>query len=328
MGWAVNTRARQKPLRPDLIDQAEIGVPPMSDWHTLRAEMDADRERRIFLSHEFVSQVDDATARRIIEAIGDRIHVAITLRSPGKIVPSLWTQSVRDDAQTEPFDAWIDRFFGRNAERPIGERYRRAYVQSALVDRWARLVGPDNVTVIIVDKSEPTLLTDTFETMLGLPTGMLQHGRSNDSLTAADAELFRRVNIILRDRGANWSTFHNLVWQGAIKLGPEHRDVGADEPRVVLPAWAAEIADADGARFAESIRHSAVRVVGNVDNLAARSKSAEWHSPDHLPIDIAAEAVAGAVLAGQRARDSLKKELKARATEVEELKIKIAKLSR
>jgi len=321
MGWAVNTWSRRRPLGPDLLDRDDVnGIPPASDWTSLKEEIDADQERRIFLTHEFVSQVDDDTARRIVDAIGPRVHIAITLRAPGQIVPSLWAQSVRDDAQIEPYDRWIERFFGRVPDQPLSPRYQRAYQQADLVDRWSRLVGPEKVTVTIVDKTRPTLLTDTFEAMLGLPSGMLRVERSNDSLMAVDAELFRRVNIILRDRNALWTTFQALVWQGAIKLGPERREVGADERRVVLPPWAAQIANADGARFADALRQSPVRVVGNVENLATKVGSAPWDPIDTVPIDIAAEAVAGAVLAGQKARESLKKE-------VADLKAQVAKLS-
>lgn len=327
MGWSVNTWSRSKPLTPDRLDVDTTGVPPRKDWDDLKAEIDGDRERRIFITHEFVSQVDDATARRIIEGIGDPIHVCLTLRAPGQIVPSLWAQSVRDDAQTEPFEDWLARFFGKDPDHPISERFQRAYDQGRLVERWARLVGPDNVTVIVVDKSDPGLLTGSFEAMLGLPPGTLDWRQSNPSLAAIDAELFRHVNAILRDRGATWSTFHTLVRYGAIKLGPERRKVSPDEPRVVLPPWAADIADQDGASFAERIRESKVRVVGNLDKLATKSPAAEWRSMDSIPVGIAAEAVAGAVLAGQKVRGTARKEADTQAAELAALKAELAKVT-
>lgn len=327
MGWSVNTWNRSKPLQPDRLDVDTTGVPPRKDWDDLKAEIEADQERRIFITHEFVSQVDDATARRIVEAIGEPIHICLTLRAPGQIVPSLWAQSVRDDAQTEPYDHWLDRFFGKDPDHPISERFQRAYDQGRLVERWAGLVGPDNVTVIIVDKSDPGLLTGAFESMLGLPPGTLDWRRSNSSLAAIDAELFRHVNAVLRDKGASWSTFHNLVRYGAIKYGPERRKVSPDEPRTLLPAWAAEIADRDGARFAESIRESKVRVVGNLDNLTAASPSGDWHSIDEIPVGIAAEAVAGAIVAGQKARSVIRKELDARTAELTKIKKDLARVT-
>ncbi|QGN32940.1 hypothetical protein [Microlunatus sp. Gsoil 973] len=327
MEWSVNTWNRARPLGPDRLDVDRTGIPAREEWERLKEEIDAEIERRIFITHEFVSQVDDATAQRIIDAIGDPTHVCITLRAPGRIVPSLWAQSVRDDAQTEPFESWLGRYFGKDSEHPLPERHRRAYDQGQLVSRWASLIGPENVTVIVVDRSDPDLLASAVEAMLGLPHETLSWKRSNDSLTATDAELFRHVNVILRDRKATWSTFHNLVWQGAIKLGPEQRSVSPNEPRVLLPPWAAEIADRDGARFAEHIRGTAVRVVGDLDNLAVKSPTAPWRSIEEIPVNIAAEAVAGAVLAGQRARRDARKELDKQAAELEQLQTELAELT-
>src|SRR4051794_10760861 len=108
MGWSVDTWRRSGELRPDLLDVDTAGVPPRREWDTLKAEIEADQERRIFLTHEFVSQADDATARKVVDEIGGPVHVCLTVRSPGRIVPSLWSQSVTDDAQTEPFGTWID----------------------------------------------------------------------------------------------------------------------------------------------------------------------------------------------------------------------------
>ncbi|GAB3926107.1 hypothetical protein GCM10011575_07120 [Microlunatus endophyticus] len=320
IGWSVNTWARAKPLEPDRLDIDAKGVPPRGDWDRVKAEIEADPDRRIFLTHEFVSQVDDSTARKVVEAVGEPIHVCITLRSPGEIVPSLWAQSVRDDAQTEPFVDWLARFFGKDPVHPISARFQRAYDQGQLVNRWARLVGPDNVTVIVVDKSDPRLLTGTFEAMLGLPDGVLEWRPSNASLAAIDAELFRHVNAILRDRGAGWSTFHSLVRYGAIKLGPERRQLSPGEPRVVLPSWAGEIARRDGTQFADAIRHSGVRIVGDVDTIGADFRTADWPTMSAVPIDVAAEAVAGGILAGQKARTDLSKEVADRAAEINRLR--------
>jgi len=302
MGYSVDTWKRPAPLRPDLLDVDKAGVPPARLWTDLEREIDADRERRIFITHEFVSQADDATARRIVDALGERTHVCLTLRSPGQIVPSLWAQGIRDDAQTEPFEQWLDRFYGKDPEHPMSGRFLRAYDQADLIERWAQLVGPDNITVVIVDPAQPTQLTDSFEAMLGLPAGMLTWGRTNRSLTAPEVELFRIANIELRERGADWLSYFDLVRKGAILYGAQRRKLSADEPRVALPAWAARIADQDGRDFADCIARSAVRVVGDLNALALPSRSADLPQIDQVPVDLAAPAIAAAVLAAQERR--------------------------
>lgn len=320
MGWSVDTWKRTGELRPDLLDVDRAGVPPQTEWTQLRAELAADPERRVFLTHEFVSQADDATARRIVAAIGGPVHICITLRAPGSIVPSLWTQSITDDAQTQPYEPWIRRFFGVEGADPLPGRYQRAYDQGALVNRWADIVGADQVTVVVVDQSDPSLLTSAFEAMLGLPAQTLEWRLSNRSLTAVDAELFRHVNVILRDRRADWTTFYDLVWKGAIRLGPSRRKSRADELRVRLPAWAAARAAADGRRYVEEIERSAVRVVGDLGRIAVEPSAAEWRDLEEVPIEIAADAVAAAILAGQEQRKALRKKIKAQAAELAALR--------
>ncbi|WP_188898600.1 hypothetical protein [Microlunatus endophyticus] len=319
IGWSVDVWRRTGRLGPDLLDVEASGVPDRRLWNELRAEIDADTQRRVFITHEFVSQVDDTTAARIVEAVGEPVHICITVRAPARIVPSLWAQGMRDDAQTEPFEDWLRRFFGRDVEQPASGRFQRAYDHGDLVQRWARLVGSQNVTVIVVDPSQPTLMTGAFEQMLGLPDGMLQWRTSNRALTAVEAELFRTANAELRDRGADWRTFFELVRKGAVRLGPERREVGPDERRVTLPPWAAEIVTADGQRFARAIRQSGVRVVGDLDTLAVAPETAEWHDIEQIPVAIAANALAGAVLAGQLQRDKFQAQLNSASARVAKL---------
>ncbi len=324
MGWSVDTWKRTGTLRPDLLDIDRAGIPPRREWNALAAEIDADPDRRIFLTHEFVSQADDATARRVVEAIGGCVHVCITLRAPGRIVPSLWTQSITDDAQTETFGEWISRFYGADGTQPLPARYQRAYDHGQLVSRWAGLVGSGNLTVVVVDESEPRLLTSTFEDLLGLPAETLDWRLSNRSLTAVDAELFRHVNLLLRDRRADWATFYSLIWKGAVRLGPSRRTSGPDELRVRLPPWAARRAAEDGRRFAEEIQRSGVRVVGELDRLAAEPSAAEWTDIAQVPVEIAADAVAAAVLAGQEQRTRLQKRIRSQSAQLTTLRRELA----
>jgi hypothetical protein len=161
--------------------------------------------------------------------------------------------------------------------------------------------------------------------MLGLPSGTLRWKLTNRSLTAIEAELFRHVNADLRDRGADWSTFYKLDRKGAIRLGPERRKVSTDEPRVLLPPWAAQIADKDGRRFADSIRRCQVRIVGDLEKLAADSPTAEWHDMDSVPIDIAANGVVGAVSAAQQSADGFRQKTDSQAAEIARLNEELAK---
>ena len=326
MGFSVETWRRAGELRPDLMDIDTAGIPSQKMWKDLRAEIDADTERRVFLTHEFVSQADDATAQRVIDGIGGQVHICITLRTPGQMIPSLWAQGLKDDAQTEPYLDWLNRFYGKDPEHPISGRYQRMCDQGQLVQRWARLVGPENVTAIVVDSARPNQLTSALEAMLGLPKATLEWKPTNRSLTAPESELFRQVNLSLRERKASWSTFDRLVFKGAIMRGAGPRDVPQDEARLMLPPWAAEQSMADGRRFAEDIRQSGVRVVGDLEVLAKEPRSGEWTPIDQVPSDLAGQVVAAAIVSGREWRDQWKRIADDRSAELKKVKQELAEL--
>ncbi len=70
-----------------------------------------------------------------------------------------------------------------------------------MIDRWAAELGADRLTVMILDPDDRGLLMRSFEAVLALPEGTLSQlpaGAQNRSMTAAEAELFRQVNIALK----------------------------------------------------------------------------------------------------------------------------------
>jgi flagellar motility protein MotE (MotC chaperone) len=310
LGWSTWTGRRAGPLGPDLLDVDTAGVPDAQYWHELKAEIDAETTRRVLVTHEFVSQADDAACRRIIDELGpDRVHVAITLRPPAAILPSLWAQNIKDDAQAEPFESWVARIYGRDPNRPMPDRFQRAYDQGELVRRWTGLIGPDKVTIIVVDNANPNLLTGAFETLLELPTGTFAREEgTNRSLTAVEARLFRQLNAALREHNVDWRAFKDLIWRGAINQGPlARRSPPPEEPRVQLPYWASDAAQRDGKRFADTIRDCGVRVVGDLEALSAVQSTAEEVDPETVPIDISVQALTGSILAGQQVQHRAKK---------------------
>lgn len=328
LGWSTITAGRVGRLGPDRLDLDEGGVPDIREWDDLKAEITADTSRRILVTHEFVSQADDEGCRRIVDELGpDGIHVAITLRSPATILPSLWAQGLKDDAQTESLDSWLSRIYDSASDRPMPARFRRAYDQAELVQRWARLIGPNKVTVIVVERSQPAALSDAFESLLGLPAGMLACGvDTNRSFTAAEANVFQRLNNSLADHDVGWQSFSEFVWRGAANRGVLGRKRPGDEPRVGLPPWAAAAAKQDGERFASQIRDSGVRVLGDLDQLWVEPSPAGNVGSDTIPADVGVRALTGVILAGadtQRRANQRKAQRDAKIKRLEQVTAKL-----
>lgn len=309
MGRSTQINRRANTIGPQPPDVDGGGVPAASHWDELKAEIEHETSRRVLVTHEFVSQADDATCQKIVDELGlDRLHVAITLRAPATILPAHWAQIVKSRATIEPVDSWLARLYHPTPDNSMPEAFLRGYDQGELVQRWAHLVGPNNVTVIVVDYSQPEMLTDAFETLLGLPAGMLACEQdTNRSLTAVEAGMFRRVNVALRENTVDWRAFHDLVTQGAITQGALSRTPPPDEPRIRLPAWANEAAQRDGKRFAERIRQSGVRVVGDLDSLGTTLPARAYTEGETVPVDFSVRTLTGTVLAGQNAQHRAEK---------------------
>lgn len=250
------------------------------------------------LSSEFLAESDDATAARIIEAVGaDRVHVVVTLRNLGRILPSAWQQILKSGFETRYTD-WLDRTLNRAPAEPKPGTFWNRHRHDEVVQRWAGLVGPERFTVVVVDESQREAIYWDFEALLGLPRDLLLDHRvaANRSMTAAEAEFLRRLNVTVGGR-PGWQPYDHRVHDRLIKAIVEARIPADDEPRLQTPQWALDRAAEHGARYVEAIQASGVNVVGDLEVLRRRLTGPEAIEEDalvDLPIDVAVSAVLGA----------------------------------
>lgn len=279
-------------------------APDRRYWDELVSEVETDRTRRILLGHEYAAGADDATACRFADALGPRTHVVVTLRSYGAMLPSIWQEHNKAGNQ-EPFDDWLTRVLARPRTQQMVERVHVRHDQGALVRRWAEVVGPQNVTVVVVDPADRRGVFAAFEAMLGLPDGLLgdpDGSRTNRGLSVPEAELLRRLNSVLRAHAIGWPDYERLVVEGAAARLLADRAPADDEPRLRLPDLAADRADEEARRHVEEIASSGVRVVGDLAVLAAPAPRRTGPHEDHraveqVPVDAAVAALGGVVSA-------------------------------
>lgn len=281
-------------------------IPARAEWDELLGEANSDPDQRVLISHEGAAGATDEAAIKFVQELGHgRTHVVITLRSPASILASRWVELLKN-GRSETLDAWLKRVYGKT-DRPVPDEMRRSLDAGALVERWARAAGPQNVIVIVVDKSDRDRLTSTFERLLGLPAATLvdapgSGNLTNRSLTLAEAEVLRRVNrAVFNADETSWSVYLNVVRQGAVRRLLTQRTPTPAEARVSLPAWAADLAMADAKTWIQRITDSGVRVVGDLGSLAAPTPTPDAPEPSgNCDQTVAVELLAGAVLGASR----------------------------
>lgn len=317
--FKTGTTALQETLRhsPDALAAADVVYRGPSSWRftPLRtlAEADGPRWREIVtalaahpgrrvVSSENLCGCTDPEAARIVSALGgDRpVHILITVRTLADLLPSTWQQLLKR-GMAEPYEQWLRQVVA-DAPRGDGLFWRRNDFP-AQVRRWGALVGEDNLTVVVSDKRQPDRLLRITEGFLDLAPQCLQFhpaGKSNESLTHAEAELLRRVNEAVAEQLGE-AQYHRLVRLGVFPGMHRNRSRAADP--IPLPSWAADEMVRIGAEQAAALRAAGVRVIGDIDALAALPATVSEHTgpPAVISMDTAAAALISGLRAATRA---------------------------
>lgn len=282
-------------------------------WDALVAEVHAASDERVVVSSEFFADAAPGVVEQVVDDLGrDRVHVVVTLRSLARILPSQWQQYVQNGLLVTWTD-WLDRTLAKAyngdafAEIKPTPSFWNRHSHGDLVARWAKVVGADNVTVVVLDESDRGMLFRTFESLLDVPSGSLtpDPDLTNRSLTAGEVELVRLLNEEFQRRNWNDALYGRFVRAGVAKKLLALRRPDDAEPVTTVPRWGLERAADIGARAADQIRASGVRVIGD---LAALSELPPADEPDRpppldppVPASAAAIAVVGTILAGRKA---------------------------
>ncbi len=278
--------------------------PTRRAWAALLAEIQADSDRRVLVSHESAATCTDEQAARFRDEIGPRLQVVVTVRNYAELLHSRWQQYVKSGL-AHSFEDWLSAVLADPPRCDVTPGFHDNSDAGVVVDRWCRVVGAERLTVVVSDKSRPRGLADAFGELLDVPSELLNLGHgsraTNRSLSAAEAELVRELNAIVQKDPRLWSRHQDLVRSGVITRLQSARVPRADEHVMRLPAWAWPIAQQSGRRHADQIAASGCRIVGDLSLLHAPVPTApQIASPEHVPLDAALEALVGMMRAGVR----------------------------
>jgi len=313
--------------RPAMLGESR---PDMAYWDKLVRDVREAGDQRVVISSEFFADGDDEAARRVVADLGGpRVHVVVTLRPLARVMPSQWQQYLQNGLRT-PYLEWLDGMLRKPPYDQPTPTFWQRHRHDKLIARWAAAAGAPNVTVIVVDGSDRLALLRTFESLLGLPAGFLvpEDDVVNRSLTLAEAEVVRQLNEEFKRREWPGGSYAKFMRYGAVRQMKARRPLPG-EPPIATPAWALERMAEISAEMTRTIAALGVRVVGDLSALGRSPDLAPGRSPDlapgrspdlaapgHspprpaeagaeagtadpvIPVEAAAQAVLGAILAG------------------------------
>ena len=251
---------------------------------------------RVVISSEFFCEADGPTAEEIVRELGgDRVHVVVTLRNLGRLLPSSWQQYLKYGLTT-PYEKWLKNVFDNPGGSTSTPTFWKRHDHGAVVSRWADAAGPGNLTVMVLEEVDRSAQFIAFAQMLGIPSDVLVSRMdltSNRSMTAAEAELLVRLNKQVK-KDMQWDEYVKYIRRGVALGMVEGREPGPDEARLFTPDWALDAAAEHGQASVAAIRASGVNVLGNLDALAVRVDAgtpAPTGAAGVLPVDAAVQAV-------------------------------------
>ena len=242
-------------------------VPAETHWLRLVGDVEASTAKRILISAEGFADAGPAAARRMIADLDPSlVHVVATLRPLARILPSQWQQYVQNGL-AKAYGDWLVAIF-EGPDRAGSPSFWHRHRHDELIARWAEIVGPERVTVVVVDDLDHDASLRTFERLLGLRSGTLEpaEGIYNRSLTRPEVELVRAMHAAGIKAGLDKGLRLNIVLHGAA-ANMKLREPAPDEPRVETPPWAQERVTDVTREIVEGIRASGVRVVGDLETL-------------------------------------------------------------
>src|SRR5699024_3592096 len=146
--------------------------------------------QRVVMGCESLANADTGSIERLVDDLGpERVHVVRMLRRYDNMLPSQWQHTIAGSSP-QTYEHWLAAVFSNPHHRCW---QRQGYGE--LTRRWADVVGPEIVTVVVVDERDREANLRWFERFVGLPAQTLQlvGGHANRSFTAAEAEVVRQL---------------------------------------------------------------------------------------------------------------------------------------
>jgi hypothetical protein len=259
-------------------DVRRMRVPPSQRatvagaWDRLVAEM-ADWPGDSLMSMEWLCMANPGQIERIVSDLSPaEVHVVFSVRDVGRTVPAAW----QEFSQNRSTWHWREFLEQVTAEEPLSTPAGKAFWgqqdMEMLLERWGRSVGSPRLHVVTLPQSgaDPAELWQRMCRVVGIDADGydLSDLGSNASLGMESAELMRRVNERLAERGLSVPVYNRVFKHHLAKRVLAERK--AQESKVLLPVEYHDWARTRAEQQIRAVEESGARVVGDLDDLRPR----------------------------------------------------------
>jgi hypothetical protein len=250
----------------------------MREWERLvaavrKATPDSGGTSRAIVSSEwYAGASDEAVERAARDLDGSRMHVLLFVRPLSSTLVSAWQQALKLGGK-QSLHEWLTTIFDEPTS-PTAERAWGKHRYDQIADRWARRIGADRVSIVVLDPANPERLFRTVEEIVGAAPGTASAApnRTNQSLSPFESDVLLALNKEFYARGGTLRGYR----QGVLRTFDGYvNSVRAGTPeKMRLPnSWEPRVA-ALNEEIAAGIERSGAMVIGDLDQFRTPSAQA------------------------------------------------------
>lgn len=241
---------------------------PISVWKNLAKQMNAFDGTALF-SSEFLAELLVEDVERMKKRIkSEKVEIVFTLRPLVKMLPSQYQQSVKYGMRLD-YEAWLKRVLNGDDSMVQHKTFWERHDHPGVIQRWVDVFGAENVTLVVVDETQPNLIYETFNSILQLPVGLLgpvEEKGLNRSLTWEEICLLLELNKKF-DRKLGWGEYASMIRNGIFR---SLTDVPArdGQQKLLTPEWAVTQAKQITEGNIAKLKNMGIKIIGDLDSTA------------------------------------------------------------
>jgi len=263
---------------------------PIKVWKNLAKEMNSFHGTSLF-SSEFLAELLVEDVQRMKKRVkAENVQIVFTLRPLVKMLPSQYQQSVKYGMRLD-YENWLQRVLNGDESMVQNKTFWERHDHPGVIKRWVDVYGAKNVTLVVVDENQPNLIYETFNDILGLPSGLLgpvEEKGLNRSLTWEEICLLLELNKKY-DRKLGWGEYAAMIRNGIFRSLTDV-PARAGQQKLLTPQWAVNRAKEITSKNISDLRAMGIKILGDLESTASADVPTGVNEPlKEIPLDYAAD---------------------------------------